>query len=218
MKTRSLTGPSLMFSVLAATSLMGGCAKSSSVSLQSSGYNVAASSLPLPLQKFLDLFIPSAMANPTNLTGIKLCITQMKLEAEGGSTIKNGDSDLFEARLGLVDLGNGLSSKTWGDLPIPDGTALKRLKVEIHKDESLCGVGYSAALTHSGGTSSLTKDIELKFSFSTARTLSTGDAITVGLTNFVSQLESARLAGKLNDEQVTSYLESYASGADDSAE
>lgn len=221
MKLKPFRQSSTIFVLMLATlPLLGGCAKSksSSVSLQSGAYNSAAGSLPEPMRKLFDLLIPSAVATPTNLTGIQLCITQIKLEAEGGSTIKNGDSDAFEARLGLVDLGNGLSNKTWGDLPIPEGTVLKRLKVEIHKDENLCGVGYSALLTHSGGTANLTKDIELKFSFSTARTLSAGDAIIVGLTNFVSQLESARLAGKLNNEQITPYLEAYASGPDDSAQ
>jgi hypothetical protein len=136
----------------------------------------------------------------------------MKLESEGEEGAET------EARLGLVDLGDGSVATSWGDLPIQYGTALTRLKVEVHVDEEVCGIPYSAVITTPGGTINLTQDIELKFAFPAEKTLEAGDSITVALNNFVAQLESAYTANQLNDNSITSYLEAYAQGQDDDAE
>ena len=220
MVSKSLTRVALSLGLIGVSALSQGCAKGSGVTLQSRGFNVAqANFFEHPLLAIRDWIIPNALA-AGNLTGVKFCITQMKLEAEDGSSIKDGetDSDLFEAKLGWVDLGDGNTTVSWGDLPIPYGTKLKRIKVEIHKDEELCGVPYSASLTTASATRNLTKDIELKFSFANAKELSKGDTVTVSLANLVAQFDAAETAGKLNDSQITSYLEDYANGSDDSAD
>ncbi len=220
MLSQHWTRLTLSLGLIGISLLSQGCAKGSGVTLQSRGFNVAQMNFfEHPFLALRDLLIPDALAAGT-FTGVKFCITQMKLEAEDGSSIKDEetDSDLFEAKLGWVDLGSGNATVSWGDLPIPYGTKLKRIKVEIHKDEELCGVPYSATLTTASATRNLTKDIELKFSFTNAKELSKGDTVTVSLANLVTQFEAAETAGKLNDSQITSYLEDYANGSDDRAD
>lgn len=220
MSSQSWNRFALSLGLIGISLLSQGCAKGSGVTLQSRGFNVAQMNFfEHPFLAIRDLLVPNAYAAGA-FTGIKFCITQMKLEAEDGSSIKDEetDSDLFEAKLGWVDLGNGNTTVSWGDLPIPHGTKLKRIKVEIHKDQELCGTAYSAALTTASATRNLTKDIELKFAFSSAKELSEGDSVTVSLANLIAQFESAEAAGKLNDSQITSYLENYANGSDDRAD
>ncbi len=216
-----ISKPFVSLGLVICVSVTSGCNKGSGsgVGLQSRGYNLAAAdALPAPLHWFQNLVVPAAMAGGSSITGLKLCVREMKIEAEGGSSIRNGDSELFEARLGMVNLGDGNTSVSWGSLPIPDSTAVKRTKIEIHKDPELCGSQYSAIVTTSAGEVNLTKDIELKFAFSAVRTLNKGDTVTVSLANFIAQLDAANQAGQLNDSQITHYLEQYSSGPDDSAD
>ncbi len=212
-------------SYLAASALLActaiGCGKTdtSGVSIVSKGYATStALRTPAPLKWLESLFIQPAFAAATGISGFKFCITQMKLDAEDGSAIKNGDSELLEAKLGLVNLGDGSQDVTWGNLNLPTGVTIKRIKIEIHKDAELCGVPYSTAITDTTGIErTISKNVELKFLFSTPKTFATGDSVSVSLTNIVNQYSSAVIAGKFNDENIGNYLESYSSGSEDSA-
>ena len=80
-------------------------------------------------------------------------------------------------------------------------------------------MNYSASITDlSDGVHQITQDIELKFAFTTPKTLNPGQQVTVSLSNLVAEYEAALLAGKFNDQNITTYLENYAQGSDDSAE
>jgi hypothetical protein len=199
---------------LMSASTLTACGKTGTgIGLTSRGYNLAQSSiLPAPLRWLHNLILPSAIATSTSLSGIQLCITQMKLEGDGQAGTET------EARLGLVDLGNGSTTKNWGDLPIDYGTKVSRLKVEVHVNQEVCGTPYSAIIVTPGGTVNLTKDIELKFAFASQKTLEQGDSISVALNQFVAQLEAAYQANQLNNNDINSYLETYAQGGDDDAE
>lgn len=201
---------------------LGGCGTTSTsgVSMISKGYvSGVAHQAPAALRWLGDFLMPSAMATISGISGFKLCITQMKLDAEDGSTVKNGDSDLLEAKLGLVDLGDGSLPATWGNISIPAGTTIKRIKLEIHKNIELCGVDYSTSITDTSGTiHSVSKDIELKWAFATPKSFNAGDTVTVSLANLVTQYSAAVLAGKFDDENLGAYLESYAAGSEDTAE
>jgi hypothetical protein len=94
---------------LAGSAALSGCAQpGTGITLESRGYNLAQSSLlPAPLRWLHNLILPSAMATPSSFSSVKFCITQMKLESEGEVGAET------EARLGLVDLGDGSAATSW---------------------------------------------------------------------------------------------------------
>lgn len=145
-----------------------------------------------------------ALAARSSINSVKLCVTKLKLEAEDGNSIKHGNDDVFEAKLGIVDLNDGTQAQNWGVLNIPIGTAIKKIKIVVHKDPDNCGgVNYSANIN--GQT--ISHDLEFVFKFENTKTLVDGDIISVNLDNVVSQLIAAADANQLNDDSISHYLD-----------
>lgn len=167
------------------------------ITLASKGYATTTSSL-------FDWFFRKAYAAST-ISTFQFCVTQLKLTGSDGSDLQSNGSSLLTAKLGLINLGSGSATTNWGKVTIPAGAAIKTIKVEVHKDaESCSGATYSASVN--GNT--VTKDLEFKFSFANAKGLNAGDTVTFAFNNLVKQYESAIAAGKFNDENIGSYMES----------
>lgn len=169
------------------------------VSIVSQAYAPTSAALRLP---GLDWLLPSATA-ASGVTSFQFCVTKMKLEADDGSPIEENGSTEIEAKLGLINLGDGSAAVTWGKLQFPGSAAIKKIKIEVHHDPELCGVGYSAVVNGMP----LTRDLEFKFVFSSPQQLATGDTVTVALTNLVSAFEQALQAGELDDQHISNYLD-----------
>lgn len=167
------------------------------VTLASKGYNAASASGGIP-----GFFIADALA-ATSIYSFKFCVTQMKLAIEDGSSVTQNGSDALEAKLGLIDLGNGSQATTWGTVAIPSGVAIKRLKIVVHKDSDTCGSNYSASINDQA----ITKDMEFKFALNNAKALKAGDAITLSVATLVNKLSQAYLGNHLNDQDIGGYLD-----------
>jgi hypothetical protein len=170
------------------------------VRIVSQGYSPTAAALRIPM---LDWLMPSATA-ASGVTSFQFCVTKLKLDAADGSPIEENGSSEFEARLGRIDLGDGSSEATWGEVGIPAGTDIKRIKIEIHKDPELCGGAAYSAIANG---QALTKDLEFAFSFVTAKPLAQGDVVTLALTNLISKLSQALQAGQFDDQHISNYLD-----------
>ena len=196
----------LVFGLMLATTLAG-CGQTG-VTLRSAAYGTTvAQSTFLPFEWLDRMLFASAQAGA--VTSFKLCVTKLKVEGEDGSEISNpnasgADDKAFDAPLGLVDLADGSSSVSWGNVSLPTGVALKRIKVEVHKDSSLCGVEYSASVN--GET--IAKDLEFKFLFNNAKTLNAGDAVQISMTRVIDAFSAAVLANAFTDQDIGNYFDS----------
>jgi hypothetical protein len=171
----------------------------SGTALTSKPFNTSVASF-----KLLDWLIPNALAVAPTITSFKFCVNKLKLEGSDGSAVTKDGSDLFEAKLGLIDLGDGTASINWGNLSLPAGTAIKKIKIVVHKDPEACsGVSYSASINDQ----SITKDLEFVFKFATPKPLADGDSVSVALTNVVNKLIAAANANQLDDDHISNYLD-----------
>ncbi len=145
------------------------------------------------------------IARPQATVDFQFCVTQLKW------TLQSGGSDLSnEIRIGLIDVSNSAVSTTWAEIDPPaDNSYISEVNVELHQDPETCdGVGYS--LSYRGVE--LTKDLEFKFSFSAPLPVDAGDEIHLVFGAIQQALESAYQAGKLNNEEIGSYLEATTKG------
>ena len=113
------------------------------------------------------------------------------LRSDGGYADTDG-SGSFEYKIGLVDVSNG-AEKTWITSAFPVGFTLQRIRVVVHKDESLWGVNYSLKFNSFQSSS----DVEFKFKFGPAIAVATGSIIKVALSMVVSTLRAAANASSL---------------------
>ncbi len=189
--------------------LTSGCGKSSSgdvartttgnppgsVSLQSGSYSTALSASLLDRLSF-----------QATVSEFKFCITKLKLKSEDGAAVKDSTgSESIETKLGWIDISNSAVATKWGDVTMPVGFNLKELSVEIHKDAELCPASTEYSMLFNGD--GLKKDLEFKFEFSPVVSVASGDTLTLSLGTIAKALSDAATAGKLNDEEVSSYLE-----------
>lgn len=183
------------------TALGSGCGQASGgVTLKSSAFGGAGGSSAGSggsdrMLLLADVFAPSSFS---------FCVTQLKLEGDDGSAVEDEDGNtLLEARLGLIDVGDGASETSWGTASLPLGTPIKRIKVEIHKDEETCGVPYS--VNYNGST--ISKDVEMTFTLPSSVELSDGDSLTLALNGIATAFDSAYTGGAFTDELIGSYIE-----------
>ncbi len=174
------------------------------VSLQSRAFQASSASM-LDLKTAISVSQP-VLAVP--ITSFSFCVTQLKIESDGGTAIQKDGKDAIEAKIGLVSTGEGSSATNWGQVDIPTGSAVKKIKIEVHKDAELCGVDYSVKLNDT----SLAKDVEFTFTFATAKDVTESGVVTLDLGSLLTAFSEALSAGQFNDEQISHYLEQVGEG------
>lgn len=134
----------------------------------------------------------------SNITDFKFCVTKLKLEQEDGAS--GGE---VEFKPGLIDVSSG-EAKTWGTAALPTTLKLKRIKVEVHKDQELCS-GASYSVKFNSVTTS--KDVEFVFKFEPAIEVKAGGTVNLALTTIATTLREAADANQLNDESLKEFIE-----------
>ena len=135
----------------------------------------------------------STSTAPVGVTDFSFCVRDIKLETEDGSAVKNtgqeseDSEDWIKFRIGLISLADGSKSVSWGAAQLPVDKPIKRVKIKIHRDEKLCNVPYSVKINDR----TITRDIELHFSFAQPKNLAAGDTITLDVTSIISKLKDA---------------------------
>ncbi|MBT4791662.1 MAG: hypothetical protein HON90_08840 [Halobacteriovoraceae bacterium] len=179
------------------------------VTIQSSPYtNDGSTALFMnpAVKKIQNLFLfPSAYAATIN--DFKFCITQLKVVTSADGQ----PSSSQEARLGLVDVSTATVSQEWGQIELADGSQVSEIHFEVHTDaESCSGENYSVSYN----SQTITKDLEFKFKFDPAVTVSNGDTFTLGLGVIAQAIEnaSAAIPSQFNNEQISNYLETTVVG------
>ncbi|MBI4924925.1 MAG: hypothetical protein HY843_03290 [Bdellovibrio sp.] len=152
----------------------------------------------------------------TSVNEFKFCVKRIKLEDEDGNAKKkdgetgdDGEKDPEDIRFapGLIDLSAGVV-KDWGTVNIPIGFKLKKIKIKVKKDKTLCGVNYSVRFN----TQEASEDIEFKWKFSPALDLTNAvSALKLSFSTIMSTLRAAADAGTLA--QIKSHIE----GVEDAA-
>lgn len=154
--------------------------------------------LPRTLQRSLSDEITPRDVFAGAISDFKFCVTKVKLEAADGSS-----SGEIEFKLGLIDVSNG-ASKTWGTSPISTSFSLSRLRVEVHKDPELCsGADYSVKFN----SVSATQDVEFRFLFDPAVTVTDGDEVSLSLAKVANVLRAAADQGSLTNENLKDFVE-----------
>lgn len=151
------------------------------------------------MKAFQRLFlIPSAHAGA--VTDFKFCITKLKIVSSADGVA--GTSQ--EAILGLVDVSDAaVSNSSWGKIEIAEGATVSEVHFEVHHDSENCSAAYSAS--YNGTT--ITQDLEFKFKFDPAITVNHGDTLTLGLSKIAKAFEDAKNAGKLNNVDISAYMQ-----------
>ena len=189
-----------------------------SVTVASKAYNSTTADLfrwsPLRLLNWL---VQDAFAG--TITSFKFCVTKFRLDASDDSTIGGpGSSDgSFTQRLGLIDLGHGTTDITWGNADLPVTTAVRRFRIELHKDKDTCsGADYSVSVN--GQT--IQKDLEFKFIYATPKLLQNGTSVRFSMAKLTQAFAQAVLAGAFNDSDIGQYFDASdpAKSAEDSAD
>lgn len=181
---------------------------------------ITLSSAPYTLNTSPILFqeMPSLRSQTQLLSSVqsfKFCVTKLKLESSEGTFVQKNGADSIEAVLGLIDLSNGSVKKQWGQVQIPTNFYLNRLSVELHKDKDKCA-GAEYSLEYYNGINSsknITKDMEFKFKFNPAIYLQEGNSLTLTIDAILTKLDQAATAGKLDDTNIDSFLDSSTEGS-----
>lgn len=182
-----------LFNVL----LVGSALSLSACSALRSGTGVTIKSSALTFAS-LDVFNQAErQLLPQTVTDFKFCITQFKVTTAGTT----GDAN--EAILGLVDLSSSATAN-WGTVNVADGTQVEGMNFEIHHDPENCsGANYSLSYQ----SNEVTQDLEFEFNFNPAVTVSAGDSLVLNLNSIVTVLQTAADASKLNNSDITTFIE-----------
>ncbi len=148
-------------------------------------------------------FLAEVGAQRNSIQRLEICVEKLEIKAADDSLVVSLDEDRAEVNIGLVELGDGTVETQWGQLNIPLQTEIKRIKMVVHKTPEVCGVEYSMRVNDQ----TVTRDLELKFSFSGTRALNAGEEIRLTLSQLVTQLVAAYGAGDMNDESISSYVD-----------
>lgn len=174
----------------------------SDVSITSSAYNTSGTLNALV--RFLTL---------GSVTEFKFCIKEVRLENDDDVAIV-GTSGAADVRFtpGLIDVTSGNANK-WGDVFLPVGFTLKRIKIKMAKDESgPCGVDYSVRFN--GVESDEQIEFEWRFSPSISFTEDT-PGITLSLQDFVNALITANDASTLDSDSLKTTIEAIEESAEE---
>ncbi|MCO4795031.1 MAG: hypothetical protein KC493_15045 [Bacteriovoracaceae bacterium] len=147
-----------------------------------------------------------------SVSDLKFCITKIKLmkSHDDDSFAEGEDDDIYEARIGLVNLEDGSSTVTWGNASLPEGLIVKGVKVKVHKDKDSCQ-GFDYSVSYNGH--SLNQDLEMKFMFPEKITISEGTTITFNMSQIVQVFESAISAEEFTEGGISRYINSMLSSA-----
>lgn len=167
----------------------------------------------------------TSLLSDSNASEIKFCVHSIKLEDESGSAVTKNSSlenlqsnddenendedkaedDLTESEKlggeiyfapGLIDVSSG-SEITWGNVKLPVGFNLSKIKVKIAKDKKLCGVDY--ALSYQGNTTE--EELEFKWRFSSAVNLNSSTSqLKLSLDEIVTALRSLSAIGDFKEQ------------------
>jgi hypothetical protein len=147
-----------------------------------------------------------------SITALSFCVTEVRFITDTGISIS-----VPESQLGLIDLGNGSQSVTWGhlDSAVP-GTIINHVHIEIEHDHELCP---SAAYSVSANGMTITTEVEFKFMFAQPFTVGNSGSVTFSLSTLITKINQAITDGKFNNGQIGNYLdgsfEDSATGTDD---
>lgn len=97
-------------------------------------------------------------ASASEVTEFKLCVRSIKLENANEEAVALGDEEDIKFQPGLIDVTAG-DQKKWGNVTLPSGFQLKRIKIKVAKDKNLCGTEY--ALSFNGVETD--EEIQMRF-------------------------------------------------------
>lgn len=164
------------------------------ITVKSSAFSTAARSL-FSARGALD-------SDTVALSTFKLCIGELRLENDGGSTVSNTGEDHIEFKPGLIDISDG-AAKTWGTPNIPVNFLLKRIKLKVKKDSSTCGVSYSVKVNDI----STEEEVELRWTLTSPVTINANSSITLSLQNLATELKTEAAKSGFNEEQLKKAIE-----------
>lgn len=175
------------------------------VTIQSGSYTNDGTIVMHPAIKKLQnlFFIPSAYAGA--VSDFQFCITQLKVV----SSVGDAPSASQEAILGLVNVSDPNAVSNWGTIELEEGATISEIHFEVHYDPQNCSAATFSA-SYNGQT--LTKDLEFKFKFDPAISISQGATLELGLSQIAKAMEDAYAAGHFNDSQISNYLDSTVEG------
>lgn len=193
---------SLIFTALSVVML--GCGKSSSgpngATVQSAAFSPTGASA-------LGTFFAT-----TTVTTFKICVKRIELDGDDDKPVKkegevgdNGEANPDDIKFapGLIDLSDG-TAKSWGNVTIPAGFNLKRIKVKIKKDKALCGTEYSVKFNEFEDP----RDVEFRFRFNPSVPISsTSPVLTLSFKTVVDALKAAADAGTLAGSKIKEAVE-----------
>ncbi len=146
----------------------------------------------------------------TPVDSFKFCVEKIKLENESDQVVEKDGQQEIEFHPGLIDVSSG-QEKTWGTAEIPVSFTLKRIKVDVKKENDLCG-GADYSVQFNGFQSQ--EGIEFKWLFIPPIEVKAGDTLKLALSEIVTTLKQAAGDGALNDENLKSYIESTEGSAE----
>ncbi|MBC7691569.1 MAG: hypothetical protein H7222_07350 [Methylotenera sp.] len=172
----------VLFLIASSSLTLSACGKGDgSVTVQSAAYPTSGAASVQSNSRDAATVTPTA-----TVTDFKLCIKTIKLEDEDGKAQKEEDQEEIVFSPGLIDVTAGIE-KAWGNVKVPVGFKLSRIRIKVKKDQALCGVSYS--LSFNGQTTP--EDIEFRFKFDPAVDFEDGNTLNLSLNTVVSKLRQA---------------------------
>jgi hypothetical protein len=133
----------------------------------------------------------------TSVTSLSFCVSEVRFVTDTGITIS-----VPESQLGLIDLGDGSQTVTWGKLTgVVPGTVIDHVYIEIENE--LCpAAGYSVKAN--GMT--ITTELEFKFIFAQPYTVGAAGSVTLSLSTLVSKIDQAIQDGNFTNTGILTYI------------
>ncbi|MBI3534146.1 MAG: hypothetical protein HY072_01490 [Deltaproteobacteria bacterium] len=193
--------PSLLFQTGCGTTV--GNPVTSDITISSDAFSLAGLGAIFMTAEKQEFITSPEVYFATSVTEFKFCVKRIKLEDEDGNAKKkdgetgdDGEKDPEDIRFspGLIDLSAGIV-QDWGTVNIPIGFKLKKIKIKVKQDKTLCGVNYSVKFN----TQEANEDIEFKWKFNPALDLTNAvSALKLSFSTIISTLKAAADAGTLS--------------------
>lgn len=137
------------------------------------------------------------------VSDFKFCVKRVRLENDNDEPVSGDSNGDITFQPGLIDVSSG-EVKEWGRPTLPVGFLLKRIKVKMAKDESVCGVNYSVQFN---GVST-SEEVEFEWRFNPSIDLAASSAgVELRLQSFVNSLLAAVDSSTLTAEQLKQIVE-----------